>query len=40
MRYLVTVDSGPTPYGRMGFDGTLYGFWCDGCQISTAVHQA
>lgn len=40
MRYLVTVDSGPTPYGRMGFDGTLYGFWCDGCQVSTVVHQA
>jgi hypothetical protein len=40
MRFLATIDSGPTPFGRMNFDGTLYGFWCDPCQVSTVEHQA
>lgn len=39
MPFLASVDSGPTPYGHMGFNGTLYGFWCDGCQVSVTEFQ-
>jgi hypothetical protein len=39
MPFLASVDSGPTPYGHMGFTGTLYGFWCDDCQVSVTEFQ-
>ncbi|MGB6165067.1 MAG: hypothetical protein WBF75_21360 [Pseudonocardiaceae bacterium] len=34
MTFVASVDSGLTPFGPLGFEGTLYGFWCDGCAIS------
>jgi hypothetical protein len=40
MRFLASIDSGLTPFGRMNLDGTLYGFWCDRCQVSSTQHQA
>ncbi|MFG2520039.1 hypothetical protein [Streptomyces sp. NPDC048527] len=40
MRFLASIDSGPSPFGRMNLDGTLYGFWCDSCQVSSVRHQA
>jgi hypothetical protein len=27
-------------FGRLGFTGMLYGFWCDDCSISTTQRQA
>jgi len=39
MKFLTSVDSGPTPYGHLRFEGTLYGFWCDPCAISFVRHQ-
>ncbi|MFJ8932436.1 hypothetical protein ACIRLA_38265 [Streptomyces sp. NPDC102364] len=40
MRFLASIDSGPTVFGHMNFDGTLYGFWCDSCRVSSVQHQA
>ncbi|MFE5022397.1 hypothetical protein ACFRAO_03430 [Streptomyces sp. NPDC056656] len=40
MRFIASIDSGPTPFGHMNLDGTLYGFWCDSCQVSSVQHQA
>lgn len=39
MPFLASLDSGPTPFGPMGFDGKLFGFWCDGCRISVTQQQ-
>lgn len=39
MRFLASVDSGLTPFGRLGFGGTLFGFWCDDCAVSTTLQQ-
>ncbi|MFE6036921.1 hypothetical protein [Streptomyces sp. NPDC056452] len=39
MPFLAAIDSGPTPYGPMGFEGLLFGFWCDGCSVSTTQIQ-
>jgi hypothetical protein len=39
MRFLVAIDSGPTPFGPMGFDGLLYGFWCDRDAVSCTIQQ-
>ena len=39
MPFLAAVDSGPTPFGSMGFDGLLFGFWCDDCSVSTTQIQ-
>ncbi|MFD7438887.1 hypothetical protein [Streptomyces sp. NPDC059861] len=35
MPFLTAVDSGPTLFGPMGFEGLLFGFWCDSCSVST-----
>ncbi len=40
MKFLVSIDSGMTPFGKMGFDGILYGFWCDPCSVSCTYHQS
>ncbi|MBD2768909.1 hypothetical protein IC235_13525 [Hymenobacter sp. BT664] len=40
MRFLVSIDSGMTPFGRLGFDGILYGFWCDDCAVSCTYRQS
>ena len=39
MPFLAAVDSGPTLFGPMGFGGTLFGFWCDNCSVSTTQLQ-
>jgi hypothetical protein len=39
MRYLASVDSGTTAFGRMPFDGTLFGFWCDRDSIAVTFQQ-
>lgn len=39
MMFVASIDSGPTPFGSLGFQGILYGFWCDGCAISTTRRQ-
>ncbi|MET8744873.1 hypothetical protein [Streptomyces sp. NPDC004728] len=39
MPFLAAVDSGPTPFGPMGFEGSLFGFWCDDCSVSTTQIQ-
>ncbi|MGW0702950.1 hypothetical protein ACWD0A_27290 [Streptomyces sp. NPDC002867] len=39
MPFLAAIDSGPTPFGAMGFEGHLFGFWCDGCSVSTTQIQ-
>lgn len=40
MKFLVSVDSGMTPFRKMGFNGILYGFWCDPCAVSCTCHQS
>lgn len=40
MRFLVSIDSGMTPFGRLGFNGILYGFWCDDCAVSCTYRQS
>ncbi|MBX9395822.1 hypothetical protein K4749_20000 [Streptomyces sp. TRM72054] len=35
MPFLAAMDSGPTVFGPMGFEGLLFGFWCDSCSVST-----
>ncbi|GLY64320.1 hypothetical protein [Amycolatopsis taiwanensis] len=40
MPFLVALDSGPTPFGPMGFDGSLFGFWCDHCSVSATRTQS
>ncbi|MFE4372631.1 hypothetical protein ACFRMN_31240 [Streptomyces sp. NPDC056835] len=39
MPFLAAIDSGPTPFGPMGFEGLLFGFWCDDCFVSTTQIQ-
>ncbi|MBD2504561.1 hypothetical protein [Anabaena azotica] len=39
MKFLVTIDSGMTPFGKLGFNGILYGFWCDPCAVSCTYQQ-
>lgn len=39
MPFLVSIDSGHTPFGPMAFSGMLFGFWCDGCSVSSTVRQ-
>ncbi|MGD3106854.1 hypothetical protein [Streptomyces sp. YGL11-2] len=39
MPFLASLDSGPTPFGVMGFAGKLFGFWCDDCHISVTQQQ-
>ncbi|WP_407550335.1 hypothetical protein QOM21_14625 [Streptomyces sp. Pv4-95] len=39
MPFLAAVDSGPTPFGPMSFPGSLFGFWCDHCSVSTTRSQ-
>ncbi|MCH8988022.1 MAG: hypothetical protein IIA92_04365 [Chloroflexi bacterium] len=39
MRFLASIDSGMTPFGRMAFYGIIYGFWCDNCAISVSQLQ-
>jgi hypothetical protein len=39
MKFLVSIDSGMTPFGKLGFDGILYGFWCDPCAVSCTYQQ-
>jgi hypothetical protein len=40
MRFLATLDSGKTAFGRMPFDGTLFAFWCDRDSISVTFEQS
>jgi hypothetical protein len=39
MRFVASVDSGLTPFGRLGFRGILYGFWCDTDAVADTRHQ-
>ena len=39
MIFLAAIDSGMTPFGRLGFEGILYGFWCDACSVSCTQQQ-
>lgn len=39
MKFLTSIDSGMTPFGRLGFEGILYGFWCDPCSVSCTYRQ-
>ncbi|MGN9846559.1 hypothetical protein ACTMTI_51485 [Nonomuraea sp. H19] len=39
MPFLAAVDSGPTPFGPVQFPWLLFGFWCDGCAVSTTRTQ-
>ena len=39
MTFVASIDSGLTPFGRLGFRGILYGFWCDVCAISDTRRQ-
>jgi hypothetical protein len=38
-RFLASVDSGLTAFGRMPFNGILYGFWCEDCSVSVTFEQ-
>jgi hypothetical protein len=40
MPFLAAIDSGPTPFAPMGFIGSLFGFWCEPCSVSTTRLQA
>jgi hypothetical protein len=40
MPFLAAVGGGPTPYGDLGFEGYLYGFWCDRCRVSSTKFQS
>jgi hypothetical protein len=40
MKFVASIDGGMTPFGRAGFTGTLFGFWCDECAISTTQRRA
>jgi hypothetical protein len=40
MRFLTSIDSGVTPFGRTGFTGTLFGLWCNTCAVATTLRQA
>lgn len=40
MPFLAAIGGGPTPYGDFGFEGYLYGFWCDGCRVSSTKFQS
>ncbi len=39
MRFLASVDSGLTSYGRFAFPGILYGFWCERCDVACTHRQ-
>jgi hypothetical protein len=39
MKFLVSIDNGMTPFGRLKFEGILYGFWCDECSVSCTYRQ-
>ncbi|MER7076721.1 hypothetical protein SAMN02982929_05559 [Saccharopolyspora kobensis] len=39
MPFLIAIDSGPTPFGAMGFEPLLFGFWCDPCAVSATQIQ-
>jgi hypothetical protein len=34
MRFLASIDSGMSAFGRLPFEGILYGFWCGSCAVS------
>jgi hypothetical protein len=40
MPFLASVDSGHTPFGPLGFGGTLFCFWCNDCQVSSTKYQS
>jgi len=40
MPFVASVDSGMTPFGPLGFTGTLFGFWCNDCRVTTTRRQA
>ncbi|GGJ08280.1 hypothetical protein [Streptomyces brasiliensis] len=40
MPFVASVGGGPTPHGELGFEGFLYGFWCDGCRVSSTKFQS
>jgi hypothetical protein len=39
MRFVASIDSGLTLFGRLGFRGILYGFWCDTDAVADTRHQ-
>jgi hypothetical protein len=39
MRFIASVDSGLTPFGRLGFRGILYGFLCNIDAVTDIRHQ-
>jgi len=39
-RFLVAIDSGPSMFGPLRFQGMLLGFWCDDCLVSCTMRQS
>lgn len=39
MPFLASVGGNLTPFGSLGFAGTLYCFWCDNCCVSSTKYQ-
>ncbi|SDZ25598.1 hypothetical protein SAMN05216215_105451 [Saccharopolyspora shandongensis] len=39
MPFLMAIEGGSTPFGRMGFEELLFGFWCDSCAVSSTQTQ-
>jgi hypothetical protein len=39
MPFLVSLTGDLTPYGLLSLDGSLYGFWCDDCCVSSLTYQ-
>jgi hypothetical protein len=40
MPFLAAIGGGPTIFGDLPFEGYLYGFWCDSCQVSHSMFQS
>ncbi|PSR68625.1 hypothetical protein C8258_08955 [Nocardia sp. MDA0666] len=40
MPFLASIGGNLTPFGNLAFDGTLYGFWCDDCCVSSTKYQS
>lgn len=40
MPFLASIGGDLTPFGELGFEGCLYGFWCDDCCVSSTKYQS
>ncbi|WP_030542677.1 hypothetical protein [Streptomyces albus] len=39
MPFLAAIAGGSTRFGEFGYEGVLYGFWCDRCRVSSTKYQ-